>query len=70
MCTNIKNRHIEEKLYAYIYKNLLFKNKEPSRDKKFVDLKTRFLGTKLLLYFKEVFHLELRVMLKSLTDTC
>lgn len=62
--------HIEEKLYVvYIYKDLFFKNKEPSRAEIFVDLKTRFLGTKFLLYFKKSFHLELGTVLTSFTGT-
>lgn len=70
LCTNIRNRHIGEGLYVYIYKNLVFKNKELPRVEKFVDLKTRFLDTKLLLYFKKLFHLELGAVLTSFTDTC
>ena len=63
--------YIEEKLYAvYIYKNLFFTNEEPSKAQKFVDLKTRFLGTSFLLYFNKLFYLELGAVLTSLTDTC
>lgn len=54
--------HIEEELYmlfTYVRPYFFFLNKEPSKAEKFVDLKTRFLGTKFLLYFQRLFHLEL-----------
>lgn len=69
MCKYQKD-HIEEKLYAvYIYMNILFKNKEPSKAEKFIDLKTRFLGIKFLVYFRKLFHLELGNVLTSFTNT-